>query len=332
MVQFIITIGSTETAKIDGISAAGATPALMVHTPRADAEIVTYGSLAGAPVVPVSPAGCPTPAVITRAVKERLRFETVIVDAGAAKESDAPAVSMPSGPGEDIRGSVAVPRAQPVFERSKELGAAIPDDELFIGETIPGGTTTAMGVLAVLGEESTVSSSLADNPVSLKRDTVRSGLDASGIEPGGLSGRPVEAVRRMGDPVLATVSGMTVGATQAGKSVTLCGGTQMSAAAQLVRHTGCNEAISQATTTFVANDETTGIQRMADAASVDLTVTDPCFNEKDHPAMQAFVRGEAKEGVGMGGALALLNRSHDVSSVHTYIEDVYERLIAEKPR
>ena len=41
--RVILAAGTTETALIDGISAAGALPELMVHTPSADAEIVAYG-------------------------------------------------------------------------------------------------------------------------------------------------------------------------------------------------------------------------------------------------------------------------------------------------
>lgn len=62
--RFLSVGGSTRTAAIRDKSAAGAKPALMVHTPVADAEILEYGRTVRSPVVPVSATGCPTPAVI----------------------------------------------------------------------------------------------------------------------------------------------------------------------------------------------------------------------------------------------------------------------------
>ena len=79
MTRLVLCAGTTRTAEIDGISAAGADPELMAHTPSADGEILVYGRPVRAPVVPVSPTGCPTPAVVTRAVVERLNLDTTIV-------------------------------------------------------------------------------------------------------------------------------------------------------------------------------------------------------------------------------------------------------------
>ncbi|WP_430505776.1 nicotinate mononucleotide-dependent phosphoribosyltransferase CobT [Haloparvum sp. PAK95] len=304
--KFVLTIGSTATARIDGISAAGADPDLMVHTPSADAEILTYGEPTQAPVVPVSPTGCPTPAVVTRAVRELLGFETVVLNAGTASATNAPTVDLPGEAGADVRDEVAVGDATEKFEAARAHGRSIPDDELVVAETIPGGTTTAMGVLTALGEERAVSSSLPENPLELKRDVVAAGLDASDLDRGDAAGDPLAAVRAVGDPVLAGVAGLTVGALESGTSVTLGGGTQMSAAAAVVRHFGVDAPLSQSTTAFIANDETAGVRRLADALDLDLTVTDPEFAASDHPAMAAYVRGEAKEGVGMGGALGLV--------------------------
>ncbi|MFB6184369.1 MAG: nicotinate mononucleotide-dependent phosphoribosyltransferase CobT [Haloarculaceae archaeon] len=330
--KFVLTIGNTETAAIDGISAAGANPDLMVHTPSADAEILTYGQPVGAPVVPVSPTGCPTPAVVSRAVRECLDFETVVVDAGAASDTVAPTVELPGADGNDVREDVAVPAADEKFETAREFGRQLPDEEVFVAETIPGGTTTALGVLTALGERTDVSSSLPDNPIELKRDVVREGLAASDVEPGDTAGDPIEAVRAVGDPVLAAVAGFTVGALESGTDVTLGGGTQLSTAAALVRHVGVDEPLGQATTSFIAADDSAGVRSMAEDFGLDLTVTDPAFDATDHPAMDAFVRGEAKEGVGMGGALALAARSETgMAAVRERVVDVYDRLLADMP-
>ena len=328
--RFVLVAGTTRTAEIDAISAAGADPELMAHTPSADAEILEYGRTVRAPVVPVSPTGCPTPAVVTRAVRERIDFETTVVDAGLARQTGAPTVELGDRPGGDARDAEPVPDARGIFESAREFGAALPDDELFVAETIPGGTTTALGVLSALGERATVSSSLPENPMALKREVVADALSTSKLSEGDLRGEPIEAVRRVGDPVLAAVAGLTCGALESRTDVTLAGGTQLAAAAALVRHAGVERPMSLATTRFVAADETAGIDALADDLDLSLVVTDPEFEAGDHVAMDAYLRGEAKEGVGMGGALAVAERAGaSMADVRERIEVVYDRIVGE---
>ena len=330
--RFVLVAGCTRTAEIDGISAAGANTTVMVHTPSADLEILEYGTPTSSPVVPVSPTGCPSPAVVSRAVRELLDFETVSVDAGLGSPTGAPTVSIGEERGEDIRQTCPVPATEDVFESAKRLGRTLPDDDIVVGETIPGGTTTALGVLTALGERTTVSSSLPENPLSLKQAVVNDALTASDLEEGDAAGNPIEAVRQVGDPVLASVAGLTVGALDSGTDVTLAGGTQQAAAAALVRHAGVDDAVSLATTSFIAEDETAGIAELAADLDLELTVTDPEFDRSNHPAMNAYVDGEAKEGVGMGGALALADRSGvPMATVRDRITDVYERITDGEP-
>ena len=330
--RFVLVGGNTATARIDGISAAGAAPEVMVHTPAADLEIVEYGRPVRAPVVPVSPTGCPTPAVVTRAVRELLGFETLAVDAGLAAETDAPTVATGASTGADVRDARAVPDADAAFERGRELGRSLLDDALAVGETVPGGTTTALGVLAALGERPSVSSSLPDNPLALKRRVVDEGLTASDLAEGGAAGDPVAALRSVGDPVLAVVAGLTVGAAETDTDVLLAGGTQMAAAAALARHAGVDAPLSLATTSFVASDDSADVAGLAADLGVELTVTDPGFERLTHPATDAYVAGEAKEGVGMGGALALADRAGvPMADVRDRLVTVYDRLVDEPP-
>jgi len=340
MTRLVLCAGSTRTAEIDGISAAGADPELMVHTPSADSEILTYGRTVRSPVVPVSPTGCPTPAVVTRAVVERLGLETTVVDAGLAEPTGAPTVTVGANPGRDIRESDPVPSAPGAFAAARQFGRALPDDELFVAETVPGGTTTALGVLTALGEADAlgtsgagaVSSSLPENPLGLKREVVAESLAASGLSPGDAADEPTVALRRAGDPALAVVSGLAAGALEGDTAVTLAGGTQLVAAAACLRHDGYDRRLSLATTSFVAEDPSIDLERAADALDLSVTVTDPGFTD-DHPAMAAYEAGEAKEGVGMGGALALAERaSVPMADVRSGVRDVYERLLAETDR
>jgi uncharacterized protein (TIGR00303 family) len=330
-VRLVLVAGTTATAEIDGLSAAGADPELMRHTPAADLDILVHGQPTLAPVVPVSPTGCPTPAVVTRAVRELLDFDVLGVDAGMAGRTGAPTLSVGRDPGNDVRDHRAVPNTESIFDRARNLGRRLPDDHLVVSETIPGGTTTALGVLTALGEPATVSSSLPENPLAEKRRVVEQGLDASDLAFGDAAGDPLRAVEAVGDPVLAAATGLTVGCVESGTRVTLGGGTQMATVAGLVRHLGVERPLSLATTSFVAGDETAGIRGLTDQFDVTLHVTDPGFETVDHSATNAYLRGEAKEGAGMGGGLHLLADSDvPLSALHDRIARVYDRLLADR--
>lgn len=332
MTRLVLVAGTTRTAGVGGISAAGADPEVMVHTPSADAEVVEYGQPVRAPVVPVSPSGTPTPAVVTRAVREVLGFETTVVDGGLAKPTAAGTVTVGAKPGDDVREQDPVPTGPGAFEAARQFGRAIPDDEVLVAESIPGGTTTALGVLTALGEPPAVSSSLPDNPIERKREVVAAGLDASSLSRGDAAGEPKRAVRRMGDPVLAAAAGFARGAIESGTAVTLAGGTQLLAVAALLRHAGVDTSLSLATTRFVVEDPSADVGDLAAALDIDVTATDPGFEALDHPGTEGYLAGEAKEGVGMGGALALADRAGvPMATVRDRVVDVTDRLLATAP-
>ena len=343
-VTLVLVAGTTATAAIDGISAAGADPTLRRHTPSADLEIVADGRPATDSLLPVSPSGCPTPAVITRAVRELVGFDVVGVDAGLAVPTTTPTQALSADPGGDIRDPEPVSDAKRIFDRGRSLageiasgsvtdsdgGSGDPPDELLLAETIPGGTTTALGVLTALGERPSVSSSLAANPIDRKRRVVDDGLAASGFTPGDAAGAPVAAIRQLGDPVLAAATGILVGSTEADVDVTLAGGTQLAAVAALARHAGVDRRLPLATTSFVADDPTADVAGLAADLDCSLVATDPEFAASDHPAMRAYARGEAKEGVGMGGVLALADRAGvPAATVRERVASLTDRLVAE---
>jgi NaMN:DMB phosphoribosyltransferase len=108
--------------------------------------------------------------------------------------------------------------------------------------------------------------------------------------------------------VLAGVAGIAVGALATDTRVVLGGGTQLLAAAAVVRHAGVEAPLSLATTSYVADD----VPDLAGACSsldLGLTVTDPGFDGREADALERYVAGEAKEGAGMGGALMLADRA-----------------------
>ncbi len=99
----------------------------------------------------------------------------------------------------------------------------------------------------------------------------------------------------------------------------------MLAVAAVLRHAGIDATLSVATTSFVADEQG---DRLADACErfdCELTVTDPGFDERDHVAMDRYCAGEAKEGVGMGGALSLVPDG-EMAAVRDRLETVCRRL------
>lgn len=326
--RVILAIGTTNTATIDGITAAGATPTLAHHTPSADAELLTYGTLIRAPTLPVSPTGCPTPALITRAVRTAHHFPLTTLDAGLTTPTAAPTVDLDAPPGNDIRDPEAVPTAHAIHATARNLAQRFPDDHLILAESIPAGTTTALGVLRALGEPFSVSSSLPDNPIARKHRVVDAGLTASDLAPGDAANDPMTAIRTMGDPVLAALTGIAHGAIDTDTSVTLAGGTQMLAVAAALRHTSIDAPLHLATTPFVAEDPTADLHTAAAALDIDVTITDPGFTDTTHPAMAPYTKGEAKEGVGMGGALYLATEAEiPMHTIRHTITTLYDHLV-----
>ena len=312
--RVVLVAGTTKTAEIEGISAAGADRDALPHTPSADAEVIEYGTTVRAPAVPISPTGCPTPALVTRAVRNLVGFDHLVVDAGIGVPTGAPTVSVGAKPGRDIREADPVPTAPGAFLAARRLGAALPDDLLVVGETIPGGTTTAMAVMRALGEPWPVSSSLPENPLDLKERVVREALDASDLAPGEAAHNPLLAARFAGDPVLPTVAGLVAGAVDSGKRVVLGGGTQLVAATALVRHDGVAEPLTLATTPYLAAD--VDLSEASLSLELDVVVSDPGFDDAPDP-LPRFSAGEAKEGACMGGALWLAERDNCLEDVAT---------------
>ena len=136
-------------------------------------------------------------------------------------------------------------------------------DYLVIGESIPGGTTTALGVLSALGvnAEGKVSSTLPENPHSLKVEVVKAGLKIAGEKFGSLANNPIKAVSCVGDPMMPALAGLVIGAARQ-VPVLMAGGTQMTAVLALINALNpealCNVAVG--TTRWVAFDKSSDIK------------------------------------------------------------------------
>jgi uncharacterized protein (TIGR00303 family) len=305
---FICTIATTETAKIPEISAAGKHPEFTDYTPPADAELLLLGKCKCINGVPVTPDGIPTPALITMSALRLADIPVLVASGGLKVKPQIPFLDLGGKPGRDIRSGNAVDNVEEVIERATLAGEQLAKtaDYLVIGESIPGGTTTALGVLSAMGvnAEGKVSSSMPDNPHRLKNETIRAGLSASGASFGSLSKNPVKAISCMGDPMMPAFAGLVIGAA-AEVPVLMAGGTQMTAVLAVVNALNpdvlCNVAIG--TTRWVANDLSSDIKGIvAQISDVPVLAADLDFAPSKFSGLQAYEKGIVKEGVGAGGA------------------------------
>src|SRR5437867_969257 len=99
---FICVISYTATSEIPGLTVAGANPELVKYTSPADAEFLYYGRCKCIDVVPATPDGKPTPALITRAALQTAGIPFLVVDAGAKIRPSIPYVSFGLEPGRNI--------------------------------------------------------------------------------------------------------------------------------------------------------------------------------------------------------------------------------------
>ena len=305
---FVCTIATTETAKIPGISAAGENPEFTDYTPPADAELLLLGKCKCIKGVPVTPDGIPTPALITMSALELGNIPVLVVSGGLKVRPQIPFLDLGGSPGRDIRTGKAVENVKEIIQRAIIAGKHLSKtaDYLVIGESIPGGTTTALGVLSVMGVEAKgkVSSSMPENPHDLKIRTIQAGLLASGVEFGSFSEDPVGAISCLGDPMMAAFSGLAIGAASQ-VPVLMAGGTQMTAVLAIIKALNpdvlCNLAIG--TTRWIINDRSSDIQGIVkQIADVPILAADIDFTSSRFSGLQAYEKGIVKEGVGAGGA------------------------------
>ena len=305
---FICTIATTETGKISGISAAGANPEFTDYTPPADAELLLLGKCKSIAGVPITPDGIPTPGLITMSAIHLADIPVLIASGGLKVKPQIPFLDFGGNPGRDIRTGNAVDNVAEVIERAKIAGQNLAKavDYLVIGESIPGGTTTALGVLSALGvkAEGKVSSTLPENPHGLKAETVKAGLKAAGESFGSLANNPVKAISCVGDPMMAAFSGLVIGAASQ-VPVLMAGGTQMSAILALVNALEpdvlCNVAVG--TTRWVAKDKSSDLKGIVTQfCDVPILAADLNFGSSRFPGLRTYETGLVKEGVGAGGA------------------------------
>src|ERR671912_1682760 len=307
---FVCVISHTATSEIPGLTVAGANAELVKYTSPADAEFLYYGHCRCIDAVPATPDGKPTPALITRTALQLARIPLLVVDAGAKVKPSIPYISFGVEPGRNVMNENAmdISSVKRAFEHGELLGKqlAIMSDLTVLGESIPGGTTTALAVLRALGIDARfkVSSSMPQNPHTLKNKVVDSAIERVITEIGRISS-PFEAISTLGDPMMPSIAGIASGVLSASGKVMLAGGTQMSAVVAILKHLGRTlNGLYIGTTTYVTKDPSSDLSSLVRMASeqVPILSCDLHLGESSKPGLQAFAKGFVKEGVGAGGA------------------------------
>jgi len=283
---------------------------LVKYTPAADSEFLYYGFCKCINKLPITPDGKPTPAIVTRVALRLADMPFQIVDAGSKVKPSIPYVSLGIEPGESIESGAAV---DPVdvkkgFEYGRIMGrqAAKLSDLVVVGESIPAGTTTTLGVLHALGVESKfkVSSSMRANPHKLKNKIVSRGMQKARVSFGELKNDPFEAIARLGDPLMPSIAGITEGVLTSGGKALLAGGTQMASILAILRSLGVRlKDVCVGTTVYVAFDRSSNLAGLINSISTEVPVfaANLHMEESFIVGLASFARGFVKDGVGAGG-------------------------------
>jgi uncharacterized protein (TIGR00303 family) len=210
--------------------------------------------------------------------------------------------------GQDIRSGQALVNVRESYEKGVMLGEMLSRDHDFLvaSESCAGGTTTALAVMMAMGalRENLVSSSSPRNPKELKSRIVSEALQAAGTEIGGMADKPLEAIERVGDPMMPANVGLVVGAAR-NIPVILGGGTQMCAvlAAALAIDGSIKDNLVLGTTRWMVNDPNSDICRIVEGiADVPIISVNMDYGKSPYEGLQAYEWGYIKEGVGCGGS------------------------------
>ena len=309
---FMLAMSNTATANIAGITQAGI-PGMIHLTPTLDAEFLATGEVRSLPNVAETPKGVPTPALITRAIHLLHPYAHIeLLDLGLEvqpKGEDFTIHHLDIAPSQSIANGANID-AKALFDKGVAFGKSYKckDDYLILGESVPSGTTTATATALALGYDAKAlfSSSFKDVPNNIREETITQALK-------NIEGKTdlFDILGSVADNMLIFNAGFILGVN--GRfPVVLAGGTQMACvllvANSISRYMGAEVNSSQlalATTKWVAQDEHSDIKALLEMLDFPINAyyADFDFSLSEHPALKLYDEGEAKEGVGAGGAL-----------------------------
>ena len=324
---FSLVISYTATSEIPGITMAGEHPDLIKYTGPADAEFIHYGHCKSISVIPMTPDGKPTPALLTKTALEAASIPSVVINAGSSILPKLPFIDMGLEYGKNIAKEPAL--SQEEVRKAVEYGRIIgrflgaSTDCLVVGESVPGGTTTALGVLVGFSVNALVSSSMPRNPIDLKARIVKEGLKRLD------SKDPFDVVAQLGDPMIPTIAGILSTASEVSK-VILAGGTQMAAVlcfAKKLGFDGKNTAVG--TTSYITEDKSANfLDTVEQVLDVPILVAKLKLGQSEISGLRSYSEGFVKEGAGAGGAsiACMLKTGIDSEKLLSLTEKEYRRI------
>lgn len=324
---FSFVISYTETCEIPGITFAGADKESIKFTPPADAEYLYYGNCKTIDKIPMTPDGKPTPALLTKAALESSSIPHIVINAGSKIPPQLPFIQTGLNPGKNISVNAAMSDSQvsQAVNYGRIVGRTLASitDCLIIGESIPGGTTTALAVMKAFGFKAKVSSSIPDNPVILKNQIASMALERLDSE------NPYDIIAKVGDPMIPFVTGMLSAASEI-NPVLLAGGTQMTAVLAFASKIGFNDKNTAiGTTSYISEDKSANFKSLvSEIADIPAISVNPHLENSKFPGLKAFSEGFAKEGVGAGGTIiaSMLKTGNNSSKFLDLAEQEYRRI------
>ncbi|MFY9142910.1 nicotinate mononucleotide-dependent phosphoribosyltransferase CobT [Sulfuricurvum sp.] len=317
--SFLLCMSNTKTAAIEGITQAGI-PGMLHLTPTLDAEFIAIGEVRSLGTIAETPKGVPTPALITRAVHLLHPFREIeMLDLGleiTPKLEHFKLHSFGIAPSGSIAEGANIP-AEEVFEKGIAFAQnlVLQSDYIILGESVPAGTTTALATALALGYDAQdkFSSSFKNAPSGIRARVVDQAL-ARIDENDDL----FDTLSKVGDNMLIFNAGFILGLQSRDIPIVLAGGTQMACVLlvinrilQMMEGELDTAKIALCTTKWVAEDTSSDIKALLEMVDFPINAyyADFDFSLTSHPALKLYDEGEAKEGVGAGGALmyALLN-------------------------
>lgn len=324
---FSFVISYTETCEIPGITFAGADKESIQFTPPADAEYLHYGYCKTIDKIPMTPDGKPTPGLLTKTALESASIPHMTINAGSKVPPQLPFIDSGMTFGKNISTHDAMTDSQVshAVDYGRIVGRSMASltDCLVIGESIPGGTTTALAVLKAFGFDAKVSSSIPNNPVELKNQIVNSALERIDSE------HPYSIVAKVGDPMIPFVAGMLSSASSV-SNVMLAGGTQMAAVLAFASKIGFNEEKTAiGTTSYITDDQSANFTSLVkEISDIPAISVNPGLENSQYSGLKAFSEGFAKEGVGAGGSIisSMVKTGIDSTKFLELAEKEYHRL------
>ena len=312
--DFLLAASVTNTCNIEGITQAGI-PGKIPLTPTLDAEFITTQKLFSMPELAETPSGVPTPALITRAVENLNPFSSIeILDLGLEVKPEQTNLHHFNIKASDSITTGANINAKEVFAKGMAFGQSyeLKGAYLILGESTPSGTTTAAASALALGYEcrDDFSSSFLNVPNDVKNETINQALSLLNTDMDNFA-----KLSLVSDNMLLFCAGFLLEASRR-FHVVLAGGTQMAAClliADKLREDVLmrlkSENITLATTAWVAKDKNSNIKHILEQLSYTphAIYTEFSFANAEIPILKKYDEGEAKEGVGAGGALAYAN-------------------------